>query len=341
MSALKTIAKRAVVHAVARTAPFSWRWRRPGSLVVLMYHRVLPPASAERRTEQPGMYVSPETLDLHLDELKRHFELVHLDDWLQRAKRGAALPRLSCAITFDDGWRDNYEFALPVLVKHGAPATVFLVSSYIGTTYRFWPNRLIELILREHSRPGSVPFPPKLRALVDPVLAGPRLRAGIDIEDVDPIIQSALKLKEDEIRALVEAADADGPDAGNDDRNTVDLKEIAAMSATGLVRFGSHSATHFRLHAGASEDRLAAEIVQSRAQLQEICNQPIELFSYPNGVTGPAAVSLVSRHYLGAVMTETGWHSPIKNSHLIPRIRVHDDISSTRDAFLERLSGWL
>ncbi len=34
------------------------------------------------------MYVSPETLDLHLGELKRHFELVHLDEWLQRAKRG-------------------------------------------------------------------------------------------------------------------------------------------------------------------------------------------------------------------------------------------------------------
>jgi len=134
VSALKAIAKRAVVCAVARTAPLTWRWRRPGSLVVLMYHRVLPKDSPARRTEQPGMYVSPETLDLHLGELKRHFELVHLDDWLRRAEARSTLPRLACAITFDDGWRDNYDFALPVLARHGAPATIFLVSSYIGTT---------------------------------------------------------------------------------------------------------------------------------------------------------------------------------------------------------------
>ncbi|HEY1890271.1 MAG TPA: polysaccharide deacetylase family protein [Steroidobacteraceae bacterium] len=304
-----------------------------------MYHRVLPKDSAERKTEQPGMYVSPETLDLHLNELKRHFELVHLDDWLRRAKQGLSLPRLACALTFDDGWRDNYEFALPVLARHGAPATIFLVSSYIGTSYRFWPNRLIELVLREHSEPGSVSFPGKLRLLVDPVLTNVRRRARIHIEDVDPIIQSALKFKEEEIRALVEAAEGRGTTMGS--RDTVDLKEIAAMSASGLIRFGSHSSTHFRLHAGASEDRLSAEIVESRSQLMEICNQPVDLFCYPNGVTSAAAVSLVSRHYLGAVITETGWHSLAKDPHFIHRIRVHDDVSSDRDAFLERLSGWL
>jgi peptidoglycan/xylan/chitin deacetylase (PgdA/CDA1 family) len=305
-----------------------------------MYHRVLPYDSPARKTERPGMYVSPETFDLHLKELKRYFELVHLDEWLRRAKQGATLPKFACAVTFDDGWRDNYEFALPVLIKHSAPATIFLVSSYIGTKYRFWPNRLIGLILKEHSRPGSVAFPVELRELIDPVLVDAKLRTRIHIEDVDPIIQRALKqLKEDEIRALVDAAD--GSDPRDDVRDTVDLKEIGAMSATGLVRFGSHSATHFRLHADVSEQRLAEEIVGSRAQLQEICHQPIDIFCYPNGVTGAAAVSLVSRHYLGAVMTETGWHSPTKNPYLIPRIRVHDDVSSDRDSFVERLSGWL
>lgn len=339
VSALKKITKRAVVSAIARTAPLTWRLRGPGSLVVLLYHRVLPYDSLARKTEQPGMYVSPETLDLHLTQLKRYFELVHLDDWLRRAKQGASIPKFACAITFDDGWQDNYEFGLPVLVKHAAPATIFLVSSYIGTTYRFWPNRLIELILREHSQPGSVVFPGKLRELVEPVLAEAKLGTRIEIEAVDSIILRAFKLQEDEIRELVDAAN--GRNASNGTRDTVDAKEIAEMSGTGLVRFGSHSATHLRLHAGISEQRLVAEIVDSRTQLQKICNQPVDLFCYPNGVTSAAAVSLASRHYLGAVMTETGWHSPAKDPHLIPRILVHDDVSSDKDAFLQRLSGWL
>lgn len=340
MSALRRLAKRAVVHTVARVAPITWRWRRPGSLVVLMYHRVLPKDSPDRQREQPGMYVSPETLDMHLSELKRHFELVHLDDWLRAAKAGKPLPRLACALTFDDGWRDNYDFALPVLVKHQAPATIFLVSSYIGTRQRYWPNRLMDLVHAEFAFPGSVSFPESLRLLVAPVLTRARQQGCIDAEAIDPIIQQALELNEDEVRTLVEAARESDP--GNaQDRETVDQREVAAMAASGLVRFGSHSSTHFRLRAGTPAEVLEREIVHSRRTLQGICAQPIELFCYPNGVTCPAAVSIASQHYLGAVSTNRGWYTLGCDHHRIPRIAVHDDISSRRDAFLARLSGWL
>lgn len=194
MRALKTIAKRAVMRTVAGTAPLTWRWRRPGSLVVLMYHRVLPKDSPARRAEQPGMYVSPDTLDLHLSELKRQrFELLHLDEWLRRAKAGSSLPRLACAVTFDDGWRDNYDFALPVLARHGVPATIFLVSSYIGTSYRFWPNRLMSLLHKWVAAPGSVAFPEPLSRIVDPVLAGATRRGELRAEDADVVVQGAKK----------------------------------------------------------------------------------------------------------------------------------------------------
>ena len=337
---VKRLAKLGVVQAVARLAPLTWRWRKPGSLVVLMYHRVLPKDSPQREREQPGMYVSPETLDLHLTELERRFELVHLDDWLRRAKQGAALPRIACAITFDDGWRDNYDFALPVLVKHQAPATIFLVSSYIGSAQRFWPNRLIELILRESARPNSVPFPSKLRRLIEPVLEQGRHRQ-VGIEEIAPVVRQALAFDEDEIRGLVETADEREKHCGGDDRDMLDTREIGMMAATGLIRVGSHSTTHFRLDGSATEAVLAGEIVESRTRLHQILGQPIELFCYPNGVSSAASVDLVSRHYLGAVTTDTGWHAANLDPYQIRRIRLHDDISSTRDTFLARISGWL
>ena len=340
MSSLKRLAKRAIVHTVARVAPITWRWRKPGSLVVLMYHRVLPKDSPERQNEQPGMYVSPETLDLHLTELKRHFELVHLDDWLRRAKEGNPLPRLACALTFDDGWRDNYDFAMPVLVRHQAPATIFLVSSYIGTTQRFWPNRLMSLVQTEFERPGSVPFPAPLRALIDPVLAQGRARGRLDPDAVDSVVQQALRFKDEQIRTFVEAADGDRP-ALNTPRETLDQLEIAQLAATGLVQFGSHSVTHLRLDAGTAHDVLVTEIAQSRVVLRQICRQPIDLFCYPNGVNCAAAVAAASQHYLGAVSTDSGWYTPGRDPYRIPRVAVHDDISSSRDAFLARLSGWL
>ena len=340
MAALKVIARRTVVGAIARSAPLTWRWREPGSLVVLMYHRVLPKESPARSIEQPGMYVSPETLDLHLGELKRHFELVHLDEWLRRAKRGSPLPKLACALTFDDGWRDNYEFALPVLAKHAAPATIFLVSSYVGTTYRFWPNRLMSLLRKSFAEPGSVAFPQPLSRIVEPALAAAAGRGELRADDVDTVVQGAKDWDEDEIRSLVGTAEkscGDTSEAGE----ILDREEIAKLGASGLVRFGSHTATHFRLGGRISLEELEREIVGSQKDLQNLSGQSIDLFCYPNGETSPAALDLVRRYYLGALTTRKGWHHASRDPHLIRRIGVHEDVSDAREPFLARLSGWL
>lgn len=337
---VKAGAKHALVRTVAGVAPLAWRWRKPGSLVVLMYHRVLPKDSPIRKMEQPGMYVSPETLDLHLSELKRHFELVHLDEWLRRAKQSAPLPRLACAITFDDGWRDNYDHALPALVKHGAPATIFLVSSFVGTTKRFWPNRLMDLLRRSFANPGSVNFPKPLRLIVEPVLTDAADRGELRADDTDIVVQSAKQWAEQEIRSLVEMAE-NGYASCTEETEILGREELVTMAATGLVRFGSHTTTHLRLGGAISPAGLEQEIAGSRRELHDLCGQDVDLFCYPNGETSPEAVDLVRRNYLGAVTTRKGWHSPREDAYLVRRIGMHEDVSSTREPFLARLSGWL
>lgn len=286
------------------------------------------------------MYVAPETLDLHLGEIKRHFELVHLDDWLRRAKQGSPLPRLACAITFDDGWRDNYDFGLPVLAKHRAPATIFLVSGYIGTSYRFWPNRLMTLLQQAFAVPGSVTFPEPLSRIANPVLDEARRRGELRAEAADAVVQGAKGWDEEEIRGLVEMAES-SCGAISDTGEILDRAQVAKMSASGLIRFGSHTATHFRLGGRISPGELEREVLGSRKALQELSGQSIDLFCYPNGETSAAAIDLVRQHYLGAVTTSKGWCAANSDPYLIRRIGMHDDVSNTREGFLERLSGWL
>lgn len=305
-----------------------------------MYHRVLPETSPARQTEQPAMYVSPQTLDLHLSEVKRHFELVHLDDWLRRAKDGAALPHLACAITFDDGWCDNLEFALPVLRKHGAPAMIFLVSGYVGSAQRFWPNRLMALIQRATSSPGSVEFPPPLQTLVEPVLAQAAQIGELRFDAVGRMVEYAKAFGDAEIREWVTQAEESCRD-GAGSRDTLNGEEIAQMAATGLIRFGSHTATHRRLGGPQPAEVLDREIAESKAQLKEICGQEIDVFCFPNGDTSPAAIEVARGHYLGAVTTRKGWHRASSDPHLIRRIGLHERGSNSRDGFLTRLSAWL
>jgi peptidoglycan/xylan/chitin deacetylase (PgdA/CDA1 family) len=337
---LKRIAKGTVIHAAARVAPITWKWRKPGSLVVLMYHRVLPKDSPARTREQPGMYVSPETLDLHLSELTRRFELIHLDDWLRRSRDGMPIPKLACAITFDDGWRDNYEFALPVLAKRNAPATIFLVPSYVGTAQRFWPNRLMSLLDNAFAVPGSVDFPEPLRGIIEPFLVQARRRGVLLPGDIDRAIQGAKGLDEEQIRSLVEAT---GRSCGDpvEAAQILSWPEVAQMAATGLVRFGSHTMTHLRLGGHISSQELEREIAGSRSRLRDMLGQQIDLFCYPNGEISPEALNLVRSHYLGAVTTRRGWHTAGRDPHLIRRIGVHEDVSLTREAILACLSGWL
>jgi hypothetical protein len=154
------------------------------------------------------------------------------------------------------------------------------------------------------------------------------------------VVQHAKELDEEQIRSLVEAAARSCTDS-LDAREILSREEVAQMAATGLIRFGSHTMTHFRLGGQVSSQELEREIVGSRRALQEICARDINVFCYPNGETSPAALDLVRRHYLGSVTTRKGWHTAASDPYLVRRLGVHEDVSNTRESFLARLSGWV
>ncbi len=334
---MKTLLKSMVRGVAATAAPLAWSVRRAPTLLVLMYHRVLPANHPERAFEQPGMFVSPETLDLHLSVLKQHFELVHLDDWVKAATARQSLPRLACAITFDDGWRDNYDYAFPVLREHGAPAVIFLVSTLTGTEKQYWPNRLTQRLL---AMPLQADLTGVLGAILQPVLVDARARGGWSRELIDRAIGLAKQIDEARIHAEIETATAAAP-AVPVERSVVNEAEVREMAASGLVRFGSHTRTHYRFRAPAPRSVLESEIAVSGREIASIAGAQAALFCYPNGDTTDEAVNEVRQHYLAAVTTQKGWHDPHSDPFRIRRVGVHEDVSATRAAFLARLSGWV
>jgi len=332
---LKRQLKRIAEDALAPFAPLTWRTRPAPRLLVLMYHRVLPASHADRAIEQPGMYVSPETLDMHLTLLKRRFEIVHLDDWLRAAAAAKALPPQSCAVTFDDGWQDNFEFAFPVLQRHSCPATIFLVSAMTGTRGEFWPNRLARTLLR---LPVDMQLAGPLGEVLAPLTAGVRASGRWSLEQLDHAVGLAKQLQESQINIAIDELQA--PAAACDvTRAVLNEGELHQMAASGLVRFGSHTRTHYRLRGEVPAEVLQQEIAGSSAEISASTGSATRLFCYPNGDLTSAAVDVVRQHYLGAVTTQKGWHTPAADPYLIRRIGVHEDISSRPAAFLARISG--
>jgi peptidoglycan/xylan/chitin deacetylase (PgdA/CDA1 family) len=94
--------------------------------VVVAFHRV------GRCSASDGLTVDVEMFERFCAFFKQHFHVVALRDLVGKLERGDALHR-ELAITFDDGYRDNFENAAPVLERLGLPATFFVISGWIGT----------------------------------------------------------------------------------------------------------------------------------------------------------------------------------------------------------------
>ncbi len=117
------------------------RTRNAYCLTVLMFHRVQP-VSERERTEADAIYsITPALLAGIVEFMKRQYAIVSLADVVASLAGEAPLPRYPALITFDDGWRDNLEWALPVF--RGLPWTVFVATDALQEPDVWWQEVLL------------------------------------------------------------------------------------------------------------------------------------------------------------------------------------------------------
>ncbi len=340
-SLLKRTIKRGMQYFAASFGRHTRTTNEP-RLLILMYHRILPLNDQRSLFEEPGMTVTPETFKQHINILKKYFDIVKLSEWIQMQQDGKELPQKACAITFDDGWADNFEFAFPILKELNVPATIFLVSDMIGTKEIFWPERLARLVVtiaREYPQHWSHP---ELKWLQN----NPKNYHFSDMlptrEELSALIADAKNYSDQEIRDRITRIEETLQLAGDDNRpSLLDWQQVAEMVDSGLVEIGSHTCRHVRLNENTPGELLKHEVIGSKKTIEEHIGQSIKTFCFPNGDFCPQALELVEQNYIGAVSTQSGWNTSISNMHLLQRIGMHQDISEDKTSFLARISGWM
>lgn len=331
---MRSAVKRLIQTAASATTPWAQTLGKDG-LWVLMYHRILPTSDQRFALEEPGMVVTPETFRQQLQWAKQLFTILPLSEWIARRNANKPLPKRACAITFDDGWLDNYEFALPILQQEQVPATLFAVSHAVGTNFQFWPNRVARLI----DECANWSINPELKWISQTTQIDSN--QPINGEQLARIIASLKQLPDSELNQQLDETESALHLPQLSAPSLASWEQLREMQDTGLIDIGSHTCHHFRLTEQLPTDILEQEIVESRHLLEQQLERPVSLFCYPNGDTSPLALRLVNQHYAAAVTTQRGINAASTPLHELLRIGVHEQITDTRTKFKARLSGWM
>lgn len=117
-------------------------------LLVIGYHRVVQDFGAHAVSSIPAMLISTRMLERQLDWIGRRFQFISVDELGAKLESGERFARPTAVVTFDDGYRDVYQNAFPLLKRKGIPSAMFVVTSHVGTTRPFIYDRMYLLLTR-------------------------------------------------------------------------------------------------------------------------------------------------------------------------------------------------
>ncbi|NOT88913.1 MAG: polysaccharide deacetylase family protein [Lysobacter sp.] len=122
---------------------FYHRARNADSLTVMMFHRTLRAADPRSASCDPDYSLDEDLFVASLAFFKRHYHVVSLDELLRARRDDTRLPSRALLITFDDGWLDNVDYAMPALQRAGLPAVMFVAADAVGARQPFYQERVI------------------------------------------------------------------------------------------------------------------------------------------------------------------------------------------------------
>lgn len=292
-----------------------WHRNRP---VILMYHGL---TEDDRTLDWTQVHVAD--FERQLRYLKANYRVVPLPELVAMIESGT-IPPYTCAITFDDGYRSCYKYALPILKQFELPASIFITSGFLkgfaGHKGFLWPDFVTVLL--------------KSCGLQEIDLTNIGLK-NYDISEPADLMKTRNHIcdyfksvkaeKKDELIAHLSEMYGERVDADRfADYHSMSVDELRTMADDPLFTIGAHSRNH-QILSRLDSTQLAEEVVECKRDLEAITGKPVTCFAYPNGRfqdIGEQTWRIIRQHYTFAVTTETGLPHARQNAYLLPRVGI-------------------
>jgi peptidoglycan/xylan/chitin deacetylase (PgdA/CDA1 family) len=288
------------------------RWMNRKGLRILMYHR----------------FNQREPLARQCAHIRARYSPVSMSQAAEWLMHGGRLPENALAITVDDGYRDFYQVAYPVLREYGIPATVYLVSDFVDRTGWLWVDQVQYEFLHGQARSFRMELsgqPPRSFELATTQTRRAAARA---------VTEAAKKISNTErlrlLEMLPEQLGAPLPEQAPAEYEALRWDEVREMAAAG-IDFGAHTRTHPILSRLDGDGELAFEIEGSKRQIERQVGRAVDHFCYPNGAcedVGPDVVQAVrASGFRTAVTTESGLNHVAQDPLRLLRIGVEPGLA--------------
>lgn len=286
---------------------------------ILILHRVIPSSGKERINNHLSLEISPEQLDSIIAFFRRKdYDFISLDmlpTWLENNHKTS---RKFVIFTFDDGYKDNLDFAYPIFKKHNIPFTIYITNSFPDRRAIIWWYILEDLVLRNSRIKYSFSV-----GSVNRNCPTYRKKERTFIYIRELIIRLHNKNLEEELTGFFSKFGFSILDHNSD--LVLSWNEISELSKDPLVTIGAHTLNHYNL-CNLTDKQSFHEILESKKILESKINYKVNHFSYPFGKYGIRDIEFVKKsNYLTATTTENAntFYNHIDHQFTLPRISIN------------------
>lgn len=280
---------------------------------ILLYHRF--PASRAAQTAK------------QMAHLSRYYRPRSLTQFGQRLEARLQPEPWTVVVTTDDGYRDFYETAYPILTKYRIPAILYITTGYLDRECWLWVDRVVYCVrnCRRREIELSVAGDEPLRLHVPNSIAGANALAQLLKEHLKTLDVASREAK---LAELEEATQVKPPKVFPAEFEPCSWDEIREM-AQGGIEIGAHTVTHPILSTIEDPARLHFEVLESKRRIEQELQLPVRHFAYPNGLWhdfNAPALSVARAHFETAVAAEPGWSHANSDRHQLCRTAISPEM---------------